>query len=84
MNHFTRLVVTGSIGMGKSTTARMVASQGWPLYDADQAVHKLYMKGGAAVAPIAKIFPAAICDGAIDRKKLSKIVLGDEKKNKTN
>ena len=82
MNHFTRLVVTGSIGMGKSTTARMVASQGWPLYDADQAVHKLYMKGGAAVEPIAKIFPAAISEGAIDRKKLSKIILGDERKIK--
>ena len=69
--------LTGSIGMGKSETARMFARLGLPVYDADAAVHKLYAAGGAAVAPIEAAFPGVSKDGAIDRAALSARVLND-------
>ena len=59
--------LTGSIGMGKSDTARLFAAEGIPVFDADAAIHRLYAPGGAAVAAIARAFPAAARDGAIDR-----------------
>ena len=65
-----RLGLTGSIGMGKSTTAAMFADRGHPVWDADDAVHRLYAQGGAGVAPVAALFPAALRDGAIDRGAL--------------
>lgn len=65
-----RLGLTGSIGMGKSTTARLFAEAGIPVWDADAAVHRLYSRGGAGVAPVAALCPAALKDGAIDRAAL--------------
>jgi len=68
--------LTGSIGMGKSTTAAMFAACGAPVYDADAAVHELYAAGGGAVETIGAAFPDAVVDGAIDRARLSQIVVG--------
>lgn len=65
-----RLGLTGSIGMGKSTTAAMFAAEGVPVWDADAAVHRLYGPGGAAVAPVAALCPAALKEGALDRSAL--------------
>jgi dephospho-CoA kinase len=68
--------LTGSIGMGKSTTSAMFQAEGVPVYDADAAVHALYARGGAAVAPVEAAFPGVVVDGAIDRVKLSGHVVG--------
>ncbi|HYM29961.1 MAG TPA: dephospho-CoA kinase [Candidatus Cybelea sp.] len=72
------LGLTGSIGMGKSETARMFRRLSVPVYDADAAVHVLYAKGGAAVPLIAEVFPDAVQDGAVDRHRLSRHVVGNE------
>lgn len=74
--------LTGSIGMGKSATAAMFAAEGVPVYDADAAVHALYEKGGAAVAPIGELVPEAVIDGAVDRGILGQHVLKDAEKLK--
>lgn len=71
------LGLTGSIGMGKSTTAKMFEAEGAPVYDSDAAVHALYSVGGAAVAPVEAVFPGVVVDGAIDRARLSAQVVGD-------
>jgi dephospho-CoA kinase len=68
--------LTGSIGMGKSTTSTMFQAEGVPVYDADAAVHALYAKGGAAVEPVEAAFPGVVTDGAIDRARLSAHVVG--------
>lgn len=71
------LGLTGSIGMGKSTTAGLFRQAGIPVQDADAVVAELYGRGGAAVAPVAAAFPGVAPDGAVDRQALSKRVLGD-------
>jgi dephospho-CoA kinase len=63
--------LTGSIGMGKSETARLFARLGIPVHDADAAVHRLYEPGGAAVAAIAQSFPACVARGRVDRHCLA-------------
>jgi dephospho-CoA kinase len=68
------LGLTGSIGMGKSTTAKFFREAGVPVHDSDAAVHRLYE--GEAVAPVEAAFPGVTVDGKIDRTKLSAKLVG--------
>jgi len=69
------LGLTGSLGMGKSTTAKFFAEEGVPVHDADAAVHRLYE--GEAVPLIEAAFPGTTAAGKVDRDKLAQQVLGD-------
>ena len=69
--------LTGSIGMGKSTTAAMFAEEGVPVWDADAAVHRLYGPGGAAVGAVEAAFPGVSGDKGVDRKALGARVHDD-------
>jgi dephospho-CoA kinase len=69
--------LTGSVGMGKSTTAAMFAEEGAPVYDADAEVRRLQEPGGAAVEAIDAAFPGVVKDGVIDRTALGTIVFND-------
>ena len=69
------LGLTGSLGMGKSTTARFFVGEGVPVHDADAVVHRLYE--GEAVAAIEAAFPGTTAAGKVDRDKLAASVLGD-------
>jgi len=72
------LGLTGSIGMGKTTTAEMFAAEGALVWNADEAVHRLYARGGAAVGPVGEAFPGVVVDGAVDRIRLAGALGQDE------
>ncbi len=72
-----RLGLTGSVGMGKSTTARFFSEAGVPVWDADATVHRLYAAGGAAVEPVAALCPAARGPDGIDRAALKAWIAAD-------
>ena len=69
--------LTGSIAMGKTETAKQFAFLGIPVFDSDAEVHRQYAEGGEAVPVIAGVFPEAVVNGAVDRVKLSKIIVAD-------
>lgn len=72
------LGLTGSIGMGKSTTTAMFADAGALVWSADEAVHRLYARGGAAVGPVGEAFPGVVADGAVDRARLAEALGRDD------
>jgi dephospho-CoA kinase len=72
-----KLALTGSIGMGKSTVARMFENAGIPLFDADAEVRRLQDSGGALVDAIGACFPGSVRNGILDRAILTDIVLED-------
>jgi dephospho-CoA kinase len=72
-----RVGLTGSIGMGKSETAKLFARLGLPVFDADATVHALYGPGGAGTTAIAKRFPDAVTAAGVDRARLANIVAAD-------
>ena len=72
-----RLGLTGSIGMGKSTTVGFFRDEGIPVWDADAAVHRLYAAGGPAVGPLAALCPAALVEDGIDRAELRVWIASD-------
>jgi dephospho-CoA kinase len=69
--------LTGSIGMGKSQTAKLFREEGVAVHDADAAIHRLYAPGGAAVPLVQSLFPEVIESGAVNRPALAARVLGD-------
>jgi dephospho-CoA kinase len=72
-----KVALTGSIGMGKSTVARMFEQAGIPVFDADAEVRRLQGRGGALVGPIGDRFPGTVVDGVLDRDRLAAVVLED-------
>ena len=72
-----KLGLTGSMGMGKTSTAFLFEKYNCGVWDADKAVHRLYGRGGEAVKPIAKLFPKAITEGSVNRTELKKYLSED-------
>ena len=72
-----RLGLTGSIGMGKSTTAAFFDAEGVEVWDADAAVHRLYARGGAGVDPVGALCPLSVKDGEIDRSTLRRWIASE-------
>lgn len=72
-----RLALTGSIGMGKSTVARMFEQRGVPVFDADSAVRRLQAEDPALIAAIGDRFPGTVEGGRLDREALAAAVLGE-------
>ena len=77
------LGLTGSIGMGKTTTAKMFAKYGIPVWEADTSVHKLYSKEGEAVEFFKEKFPSSIVNNEVSRAELKKLINDDERNLKT-
>ena len=77
------LGLTGSIGMGKTTTAKMFAKYGIPVWEADTSVHKLYSKEGEAVELFKEKFPSSIVKNEVNRAELKKLINDDERNLKT-
>jgi dephospho-CoA kinase len=77
-----KIALTGSIGMGKSTVARMFDAAGVPVFDADAVVRQLQGPGGALAEKIGEVFPGTVRCGTLDRECLAHIVLGDPAKLK--
>ena len=75
-----RIALTGSIGMGKSTVAKMFERAGVPVFDADAVVHRLQAPGGGLVEKIGELFPGCVRCGTLDRECLAEIVLADREK----
>lgn len=75
-----RIALTGSIGMGKSTVAKMFERSGLPVFDADAVVRKLQAPGGGLVEKIGELFPGCVRAGTLDRDCLAEIVLADREK----
>jgi dephospho-CoA kinase len=75
-----RIALTGSIGMGKSTVAKMFARLGVPVFDADAVVRALQGQGGGLVEKIGAVFPGCVRAGTLDRECLAAIVLADRDK----
>ena len=71
--------LTGSVGMGKTTTAKVFEKFGCAVWDADKTVHKLYSKGGKAVLEVAKLFPSSLEDESISRSRLKTLLRNDPK-----
>ena len=72
-----KLGLTGSMGMGKTSTAALFKKHNCGVWDADKAVHRLYSKGGEAVKPIQKYFPEAVTEGLVNRNKLKNYLQKD-------
>lgn len=70
--------LTGSIGMGKSTAADLLRRRGIAIYDSDREVHRMLARGGTAVPLVARRFPDAVRDGAVDRQALGRLVFGNK------
>ena len=75
-----KIALTGSIGMGKSTVARMFDAAGIPVFDADAVVRQLQGPGGALIERIGELFPGCVRSGTLDRECLAEIVLADRSK----
>jgi dephospho-CoA kinase len=75
-----KIALTGSIGMGKSTVAKMFEAAGVPVFDADAVVRKLQGPGGALIERIGELFPGCVRSGTLDRDCLAQIVLADRSK----
>ena len=71
-----KIGLTGSMGMGKTTTGKVFEKLGCAVWDADKTTHKLYSKGGKAVTAVAKLFPSSVENGSISRSKL-KVLLSN-------
>ena len=77
-----KIGLTGSVGMGKTTTAKVFAKFGCAVWDADKTVHKLYSKGGKAVVEVAKLFPSSAENEYISRSRLKLLLKNEPKKLK--